>query len=206
MKHRVTSVVDVRALIIAALTVCVATGFPALAAELDGASRPVPAAPELPERIQDELELEDLRREKERRDLEIELGINHDLTEMQKLLVLLTTAEEVQDKLKRNPELRDRYDAIVGDGARSRSCTCLITARVLWLGTTGSQSGQADIRLGEDLYNVRVGGNVGNSRCRLDDILVASDDAVPAASRARALLSCGGTQRERRLYSATTGP
>ena len=203
MKHRVTSVVDVRALIIAALTVCVATGYPALAAELDGASRP---APELPERIRDELELEDLRREKERRDLEIELGINHDLTEMQKLLVLLTTAEEVQDKLKRNPELRDRYDAIVGDGARSRSCTCLITAQVLWLGTTDSQSGQADIRLGEDLYNVRVGGNVGNSRCRLDDILVASDDAVPAASRARALLSCGGTQRERRLYSATTGP
>ena len=148
--------------------------------------------------------LEDLRRLKERRDLEIELGVNHDLAEMQKLLVLLTTAEEVQDKLKTNPELRDRYDAIVGGGG-SRSCTCLATAQVLWLGTTGSQSGQAEIRLGEDIHNVRVGDNVGNSRCRLDDILAASDDAVPTATRARALLSCGGTQRERRLFSAATG-
>ena len=181
------------ALVVAALA------LPVGAAESEAPPRTA-VAPDLPERIRDELELEDLRREKERRDLEIELGVSHDLEEMRKLLDLLTTAEEVQDRLKNNPELRDRYDAIVGGGSRSRSCTCLVNAQVLWLGTS-SQTGQADIRLDEEIHNVKVGGTLGNSRCRLEDVLVAGEDSAPA----RALLSCGGTRRERQLYSAATG-
>ena len=165
------------------------------------AERAADVVPELPERIQDELELEDLRREKARRDLEIELGVSHDLQEMRKLLDLLTTAEEVQNKLKTNPELRDRYEAIVGGSGGARSCTCLINARVLWLGGADGQAGQADIRLDDDIHNVAVGGAVGNSRCRLEEVLAGPDGAAPS----RAVLSCGGTRRERQLYSAAVG-
>lgn len=186
------------------VALAILVGTPAAGQAVVDAGRQSAVVPQLPERIQDELELDDLRREKERRDLEIELGVNHDLQEMRKLLDLLTTAEEVQDKLKTNPELRDRYEAIVGGAGRARSCTCLINARVLWLGPTGgtgAQAGQADIRLDEDIHNVTVGGTIGNSRCRLARILAGRDAATPS----RAVLSCGGTERERQLYSAAIG-
>ena len=190
-------------------TVVVALAFGTLFCFPGGAAEPstppVVVPLELPERIQDELELEDLRREKERRDLELELGVNHDLEEMTKLLALIKTAEEVQDKLRSNPELRARYDRIVGAAGRARGCTCLLSARVLWLGSSASQADRADIRLGDEVHSVQVGGSVGDSRCRLDEILrgPAADDS-PAAP-VSAMLSCGGTRRERSLHSAVSG-
>ena len=191
-----------RAAVVVALALGVSPNLPWAA---EAAAQQV-APPELPERIQDELELEDLRREKERRDLELELGVDHDLEEMRKLLDLIKTAEEVQDKLRSNPELRNRYDRIVGGAGRARSCTCLLSARVLWLGSSASQADKADIRLGDEVYSVTVGAAVGDSRCRLDEIVRAQTaDGTPAAP-ASAVLSCGGTRRERSLHSAVAGP
>ena len=198
--HRIRA--GVRAVVAAAALALL--GLPAIAAEANAAQ--VTAPPELPERIQDELELEDLRREKERRDLELELGVDHDLEEMRKLLDLIKTAEEVQDKLRSNPELRNRYDRIVGGAGRARSCTCLLNARVLWLGSSASQADKADIRIDDEVHSVTVGATVGGSRCRLDEIVRAqAADGTPAAP-ASAVLSCGGTRRERSLHSAVAGP
>lgn len=161
--------------------------------------------PALPERIQDELELDDLRREKERRDLEIALGVEHDLEAMRKLLEFIKTAEEVQEKLKTNPDLADRYDAIVGGTGRARGCACLADAQVLWLGSGAGQADQADIRLGDAVHNVKVGDQVGESRCRLREIALGPAVGVAPASPVGAVLACGGSRRERPLYSAVSG-
>lgn len=174
----------------------------ALAAEADPPASVVPA---LPERIQDELELDDLRREKERRDLEIELGVQHDLEEMRKLLEFIKTAEEVQEKLKSNPDLAGRYDAIVGGTSRTQSCTCLTQAQVLWLGSSAGQANEADIRLDDAVHNVKVGDLVGDSRCRLREITSGPVVGAGPAPPVGAVLACGGSRRERPLYSAVSG-
>ena len=163
------------------------------------------AGPALPERIQDELELDDLRREKERRDLEIALGVEHDLEAMRKLLEFIKTAEEVQEKLKSNPDLAGRYDAIVGGTGRDRDCACLRSAQVLWLGSGAGQANQADIRLGDAVHNVKIGDQVGESQCRLRGIALGSAVGDAPASPVGAVLACGGRRQERPLYSAVSG-
>ena len=173
--------------------------------EADAPQAQANVGPALPERIQDELELDDLRREKERRDLEIALGVEHDLEAMRKLLEFIKTAEEVQEKLRTNPDLADRYDAIVGGTGRARGCACLADAQVLWLGSGAGQADQADIRLGDAVHNVKVGDQVGESRCRLREIALGPVVGAAPASPIGAVLACGGNRRERPLYSAVSG-
>ena len=181
-------------------------GALALAASAaDEATPQANAGPVLPERIQDELELDDLRREKERRDLEIALGVEHDLEAMRKLLEFIKTAEEVQEKLKSNPDLAGRYDAIVGGTGRDRDCACLRSAQVLWLGSGAGQANQADIRLGDAVHNVKIGDQVGESQCRLRGIALGSAVGAAPASPIGAVLACGGRRQERPLYSAVSG-
>ena len=166
------------------------------------ASRPVSNQPALrspdvplPEQIRDELELQDLQREKARRELEDDLdGLNHYLEETKKLKTLLEETEQVRKLLRTNPELRPLYEEIFELSAGSRNCACLEEANIHWLGTAGEQVGQATIGLRGEKHEVQVGGRVGASGCRLSS--VTAD---------RAVLACGGRRQARSLYSPVSG-
>lgn len=171
--------------------------LPPAAASRPVSNQPALRAPDvpLPEQIRDELELQDLQREKARRELEDDLdGLNHYLEETKKLKTLLEETEQVRKLLRTNPELRPLYEEIFELSAGSRNCACLEEANIHWLGTAGEQAGQATIGLRGEKHEVRVGDRVGASGCRLS-----------SATADRAVLACGGRRQERSLYSPVSG-
>ena len=154
--------------------------------------------PQLPDKVVDQLRIEDLQRQieiirlqEELRDLQT--AANSDLEAKTRSLgdmrTLLEVNAEVRDLVQDAPELASDYRRILAIDALPAACRCLDAVQVNWLGD-GSQAGQATVRLDGQHHDVRVGGAVGGSRCTLQ-----------AADANQATLVCGGNRKTLSLYN-----
>ena len=177
-----------------------AIAFLATGATAQTVPQPAPtvALPQLPTKIQDQLEIESLQRAIEIIRLERELedlndAANSDLAkkvaQLQDMQTLLEVNANVRDLAQDAPELNSYYWRILDVDAPTAACRCLDAARVNWLGS-GNQAGQATVRVDGRHHEVAVGDTIGDSRCILQ-----------AADAETATLSCGGNVQTLRLYS-----
>lgn len=160
---------------------------------------PASALPQLPVKITDQLRIEALQRDIEILRLQQELrdlqaAANSDLEAKTRSLgemrTLLEVNAEVRHLVQDAPELAADYRRILEVDALPAACRCLDAAQVNWLGPAGPQAGRATVRLDGQHYDVRIGGNVGSSRCTLQ-----------AADANQATLACGGNRKTLSLYN-----
>ena len=172
----------------------------ALLAASGAAAEPAASAalPQLPDKVVDQLRIEELQRQIEISRLQQELqdlraaatsDLNGKIRQLGDMRALLEVNAEVRDLVQDAPELSADYRRILAIDALPAACRCLDAAQVNWLGT-GAQAGQATVRLDGQHHDVRVGGTVGNSRCTLQ-----------AADATQATLICGGTRKTLSYYN-----
>lgn len=163
---------------------------------------PAGALPQLPDKVVDQLRIEELQRQIEIIRLQQELqdlrtAANSDLGAKTRSLgdmrTLLEVNAEVRDLVQDAPELAADYRRILAIDALPAACRCLDAAQVNWLGD-GPQAGRATVRLDGQHHDVRIGGTVGSSRCTLQ-----------AANASQATLACGGNRRTLGLYNPIGG-
>lgn len=150
--------------------------------------------PPLPEKIQDVLEADRLRRRKALAELNHEVReaegvqlseLENTYQQLTKVKELLELNSEVRVLLRGSPELMPQYERVVGINPGPATCNCLDNAELNWLGQQG-QEGQAYVSIAGQMHEVEVGSEIGNSGCRLAEVSVAGSSAT---------LRCGGRSR-----------
>ncbi len=152
--------------------------------------------PELPDRLRDEREIEDLKRERQKEEIRNqvealqglqtdELERTHDLLKRLKDMVDLN--REVREGLRTSPELETIYRGIFQSGPGAPNCECL--DRVTLQLVSRAQVGVAVLSLDGLSRNYRQGDSIGNSACRVGG--VAEDDVTVQCGTGRCLLSLG---------------
>ena len=152
------------------------------------------ALPPLPEKIQDVLEADRLRRRKELAALSNEVReaegvqlseLENTYQQLSKVRDLLELNTQVRILLRTSPELMPHYQRVVGINPGPASCECLDNAELNWVGQQ-AQEGQAFVTIAGQLHEAMVGSEVGNSGCRLAEVSVAGGSAT---------LRCGSRSR-----------
>ena len=150
--------------------------------------------PPLPEKIQDVLEADKLRRRKELAALSNEVReaegvqlseLENTYQQLAKVRDLLELNTQVRALLRTSPELMPQYRRVVGINPGPASCECLDNAELNWVGRQ-AQEGQAFVTIAGQLHEAMVGSEVGNSGCRLAEVSVAGGSAT---------LRCGSRSR-----------
>lgn len=151
---------------------------------------------ELPERLRDEREIEDLKRERQKEEIRNqvealrglqtdELETKHD--QLKRLKDMLQLDREVREGLRTSPELETIYRGIFQSGPGEPNCDCL--DRVTLQLVSRAQVGVAVLSLDGLSRNYRQGESVGNTACRVG--VVAEDDVAVQCGTGRCLLSLG---------------
>ena len=152
------------------------------------------ALPPLPEKIQDVLAADRLRRRKELAALSNEVReaegvqlseLENTYQQLSKVRDLLELNTQVRMLLRTSPELMPHYQRVVGIDPGPASCECLDNAELNWVGRQ-AQEGQAYVTIAGQLHEAVVGNEVGNSGCRLEEVSVAGGSAT---------LRCGSRSR-----------
>ena len=171
-----------------------ACGGPAVA-EDDG-------VPELPDRLRDEREIQDLQRERQKEEIRNqvealrglqtdELETKHD--QLKRLKDMLQLDREVREGLRTSPELEQIYRGIFRSGLGAPNCDCL--DRVALQLVSRAQVGVAVLSLDGLSRNYRQGELIGNTACRVAG--VAEDDVTVQCGTGRCLLSLGSKECDR---------
>lgn len=150
--------------------------------------------PPLPEKIQDVLAADRLRRRKELAALSNEVReaegvqlseLENTYQQLAKVRDLLELNTQVRMLLRTSPEMMPHYQRVVGINPGPASCECLDNAELNWVGRE-AQEGQAFVTIAGQLHEAMVGSEVGDSGCRLAEVSVAGDSAT---------LRCGSRSR-----------
>ena len=181
-----------RALALLAFSLALSTSVGAIAQE--GQEGESAVLPPLPEKIQDVLEADRLRRRKALAELNHEVReaegvqlseLENTYQQLTKVKELLELNSEVRVLLRGSPELTPQYERVVGINPGPATCNCLDNAELNWLGQQ-AQEGQAYVSIAGQMHEVAVGSEVGNSGCRLAEVSVGGGSAT---------LRCGGRSR-----------
>ena len=152
--------------------------------------------PELPDRLRDEREIQDLQRERQKEEIRNqleklrglqteELETKHD--QLKRLKDMLQLDREVRDGLRTSPELEEIYRGIFRSGPGVPNCDCL--DRVALQLVSRAQTGVAVLSLDGLSRNYRQGESISNTACRVG--VVAEDNVTVQCGAGRCLLSLG---------------
>jgi len=152
--------------------------------------------PELPDRLRDEREIQDLQRERQKEEIRNqvealrglqtdELERKHDQLKRLKDMVQLDL--ELREDLRNSPELEEIYRGIFRSGPGAPNCDCL--DRVALQLVSRAQVGVAFLSLDGLSRNYREGEPIGNTACRVGR--VAEDDVTVQCGTESCLLGVG---------------
>lgn len=154
------------------------------------------SVPELPDRLRDEREIQDLQRERQKEEIRNqvealrglqtdELETKHD--QLKRLKDMLQLDREVREGLRTSPELEAIYRGIFQSGPGAPNCDCL--DRVALHLVSRAQVGVVVLSLDGLSRNYREGEPIGNTACRVG--VVSEDDVTVQCGNGRCLLGLG---------------